>query len=132
VHFGFCMWIFSFVRVIALNLVNIFNFQLVLHIAPKVFDLESWNFTEMLVSMCRCAPGVFVDLYSNCKVIALDLVKICNFQLVLYIAQKVFDPESWNFAEMFQFCQSYCHWLNFWSAFVVVHLGVSCIFNQNL
>jgi hypothetical protein len=42
-----------------------------------------------------------VDLFSICKVIALDLIsEIYNFQLVLHEAQKVFDPESCNFTGM--------------------------------
>jgi hypothetical protein len=45
--------------------------------------------------MCSCAPGYFrVDIFSSNEVIALDLVKICNFQLVTHVTQKVFDLES--------------------------------------
>jgi hypothetical protein len=94
--------LFCFVRVIVLDLVNICNIQLVSHIAQKVIDLESWNFTGFVISMCNCAPGYFrVDLFSICKVIALDLIKICNFQFVSHEAQKVFEIGSWNFTEMF-------------------------------
>jgi hypothetical protein len=110
----------------------------------KIFDLESWKFTGMLISMWSCAPGVLVvdficqnycpwltkylqfsacvtggsksiwhrvmKVYSNvdqhvklctwdfaseficfCRVIALDLVKICNFQFVSCVAQNVFN-----------------------------------------
>jgi hypothetical protein len=42
-------------------------FSFVLHIALKVhvFDLESWTFIDMLISMCSCAPGNFsVDIFS--------------------------------------------------------------------
>jgi hypothetical protein len=36
--------------------------------------------------MCCCAPGYFrVVLKSIFRVIALDFVKICNFQLVLHV-----------------------------------------------
>jgi hypothetical protein len=46
------------------------------HVAQKVFDLESWNFTGMLISMCSCAPGVsLVYLFCFVRFIALDLVK---------------------------------------------------------
>jgi hypothetical protein len=89
-HIKLCTWVFAcgfffcFVRVIALDLVNIFNFQLVLYLAQKVFDLGSWNFTEMLISMCSYSSVFFhVNLLRSCRVIALDLVKICYFQLVL-------------------------------------------------
>jgi hypothetical protein len=69
-------------------------------VAQKVFDLGSWNFT-ILVSKCSCAPGVLrVDLFSICRVIALDLIGICNFQLVSPVAQKVFDLGSWNYTGM--------------------------------
>jgi hypothetical protein len=42
--------------------------------------------------MCSCAPGYFcVDIL---RVIALDLVKIYNFQLVSHVTQKVYDLSS--------------------------------------
>jgi hypothetical protein len=52
--------------------------------------------TGMLISMSSCAPGYFrVDLFSILRVIALDLVKICNFKLVsLVTLKKGFDLES--------------------------------------
>jgi hypothetical protein len=47
----------------------------------------------MLLSMSSCAPWYFhVDNFSIFRVIALDLVKIYNIQLVLHVTQKVFDP----------------------------------------
>jgi hypothetical protein len=45
-------------------------FQLKLCVAQTLFDLEPWNFTEMLVMLCSC---VRVDLFSICRGIALDL-----------------------------------------------------------
>jgi hypothetical protein len=89
--------IFSIFRGIALDLVKIYNFQLVSHVTQKVFDLESWNLIRMLLSMCGCAPGYFrVDIFSIFRVIALDLVKISNFQFVLHVTQKIFYLDSWN------------------------------------
>jgi hypothetical protein len=45
--------------------------------------------------MCSCAPGYFrLDLLCIFRVFALDLVKICNFQLVSHVSQKVFYLES--------------------------------------
>jgi hypothetical protein len=42
--------------------------------------------------MCCCAPAYFlVELYSIFRVIALDLVKFCNFHLVSHVTQKEFD-----------------------------------------
>jgi hypothetical protein len=88
--------IFSIFRVIALNLVKFCNFQLVSHVTQKVFDIESWNFTGILISMCSCAPGYFrLDLFSIFRVIALDFF-FCNFQLVSHVIQKGFDLESLN------------------------------------
>jgi hypothetical protein len=127
-------------------------FQLVWHIAQKVFDLGSWNFTGMLLwsevvhvmffacgfilfgqsygpwlskngnfqfpaylkfiwprvmkfnrnvnNMLICAPGVLLVGFCFVRVIALDLVKICHFQLVLLEAQTIFDLESWNLIGM--------------------------------
>jgi hypothetical protein len=55
----------------------------------------------MLISMCSCANGYFgVDLFSIFRVIALDLLKICNFQLVSHVTQKEFGIESRNFTGM--------------------------------
>jgi hypothetical protein len=46
----------------------------------------------MLISMCSCAPGYYrVDLLRICRVIALALVQICNFQIVSHVTQKIFD-----------------------------------------
>jgi hypothetical protein len=90
-----------FVTVVTLDLVKICNFQIVLHVAQKIFDLRSWNFTGMLLSMWNCAPGVsLVDLFCFVKVIALALVKTCNFQLLLHEAQNFFYPGSCNFTGM--------------------------------
>jgi hypothetical protein len=55
--------IFSIFRVIALDLVKFGHFQHVSHITQKVFDLESCNFTGILISMCSCAPDIFVWIY---------------------------------------------------------------------
>jgi hypothetical protein len=53
----------------------------------------------MLISMCSCAPGYFhLDLFIILKnifrVIALDLVKFCNFQLVSHVTKNGFEIES--------------------------------------
>jgi hypothetical protein len=46
----------------------------------------------MLLSMCYCAPGHFrVFFFSIFRVIALDVVKISNFQLLLHVTEKEFD-----------------------------------------
>jgi hypothetical protein len=86
--------LFCFVRVIVFDLVKLCKFQLVWHIAQKVFDLGSWNFTVMLISMWTCAPWVLlVNLFCFVRIIALDLVKVFNCAV---LAQKVFNLESWN------------------------------------
>jgi hypothetical protein len=62
------------------------------HITQKVFDPESLNLTEILISMCSCAPGYFLlDIFRE---FAIHLVKIYNFQHVLHVTQNVFDLES--------------------------------------
>jgi hypothetical protein len=71
---------FCFVRAVALDLVKICYFQLVMHVAQKLFDLRSWNFTGMLMSMCSLCNWVFLCGFTlYCRVIVLDFVKICNF-----------------------------------------------------
>jgi hypothetical protein len=81
---GFACEFICFVGVIALDLVKISNFQFVSCVAQNVFNLESWNLTGMLVSMCSCAPWVsLVDLSSFCRVIALDLVKTISLCCVI-------------------------------------------------
>ena len=46
----------------------------------KVFQLDSWNFTEMLASICSCAPVVSrLDWFGTYRVIAPDVVKIGRF-----------------------------------------------------
>jgi hypothetical protein len=53
------------------------------------------SITQKVYEMCSSAPGYFrVDTFSILRVIALDLVKISNFQLVSHVTQKVFDLES--------------------------------------
>jgi hypothetical protein len=89
--------IFSIFRVIALDLVKICNFQLVSHVTKRIFDLESWILTKLLLSMWSCAPRYSrVKIFSTLRVIALDLVNDSNFQLDLDVTKKVFDLESWN------------------------------------
>jgi hypothetical protein len=49
----------------------------------------------MLISMGSCEPWYFhVDMFSNFRVIALDFVKIYDFQLVSHVTQKEFDLVS--------------------------------------
>jgi hypothetical protein len=57
-----------------------------------------WIFFLFCQSYCTCAPGYFrVDLLSIFRVIALDIVKFCNYQVVSHEAQNVFKLGSWNF-----------------------------------
>ena len=70
---------------------------------------------ETLQECCSalCSYGLGVSLLDWCSmslVIALDIVKICNFRLESHKAPKVFDLQS----DTLQEC---------WSAYVVVHLG---------
>ena len=75
--------------------------NVVSRVDPKVFQLESWNFTGMLASTCSCAPGVsLLDSFGTYRIIAPDLVKIARFQLVSRVHPKVFRLESWNFTGM--------------------------------
>jgi hypothetical protein len=78
--------LFSIIRVIALDLEFFYNFQLVSHVTQKGFEIESFNLTGRLLSMCSCAPGVsHVDLSSNCRVISLDLVKTVSLCCYLFL-----------------------------------------------
>ena len=53
--------------------------KIVYHIAPKVYELASWKFIGMLVSMNSEAHGVLLaDSFSNGRVITLNLVKHCT------------------------------------------------------
>jgi hypothetical protein len=48
-----------------------------------------------VVSMCSCRPGGWrVHLFSIGRVIAINLVKLCNFQLVSHVVQNEIDLES--------------------------------------
>jgi hypothetical protein len=70
------IWIYPCLSV----LLSVLPFSFVPHFTQKVFDLESWNFTGMLISMCSCVHGYFhLDIFSIFRVIALDLVKFCIF-----------------------------------------------------
>jgi hypothetical protein len=76
-------------------------FSFVSHVAQNLIDLESWNLTEKLISMCSCALGYFrMDKFSIFRVIVFNLVKIRNFQVVSLVAKKVLNIESWNLADM--------------------------------
>jgi hypothetical protein len=50
--------IFSIVRIIAFDLEFFCNFQLVLHVIQKGFDIESLNLTGRLLSILSFAPGI--------------------------------------------------------------------------
>jgi hypothetical protein len=71
----------------ALDVENISNSHFVSLVAQKVFDIESLNLIGMVVSICCCVPGVlFLGFIQYFRVIALELVKNCNFVLEhLYI-----------------------------------------------
>ena len=92
---------FSHVEVMAPDFVKIGHFSVVLRLAvvsrlaPKVYDIQSQNFTGMLVSLCSSDPAFsHPDSSSHVEVMAPDLVKNCHFNVVLRIAPKVFDLES--------------------------------------
>jgi hypothetical protein len=78
-HVKFCIWGLAceYIQFCQSNcpwLTKNCNFQLVSHIAQKVFNLRSLNFTGILISMWSCAPGVLlVDLLGIFWVIALDV-----------------------------------------------------------
>ena len=73
---------FSNDRVVALELVKKYTEDNIVCITPKVYEVESRNLKELLVSMCSLATmALFLDLFS--RVIAHDLVKNCHFHLVV-------------------------------------------------
>jgi hypothetical protein len=94
-------------------------------LAQKVFDLESWNFTGILVSMCSCALGrLCVDLFSICRVIAFDLVKFAIFN------KKVYVLRSWNFTRML--CSPDVSFVDLFSICRVISLDLVKIYNFSL
>ena len=105
-HLKLCTWGFVCTEirntwVMVLELAKIFCVQLVSHVTHKLFDQESLDFIEMLLSIWNCAPLVLRVLeIRNGGVAALELVKSSNFPLVSYIAENLFDRESSNFTEM--------------------------------
>jgi hypothetical protein len=93
--------LFSFFKIIALEFLKYCNFQLVSHVAQKVFDLGSWNFTGMLISMWSCAPVVFhVDFVLLCQSYCPWLWNFLQVSICLALAQEVFNKESWNLTGM--------------------------------
>ncbi len=89
---------FSHVGVMAPDVVKIDHFNVVSHVAPKVLEAESQNFTGMLVSMYSCAPGVSrPGSFSHVGVMAPYFVKINHFNIVSRVTPKVFEAESQNF-----------------------------------
>jgi hypothetical protein len=78
--------LFSIFRVIALDLENFCNFQLVSNVTQKGIDKESLNLIGRLLSIFSFAPGVsLVDLSSICRVISLDLVKTISLCCYLFL-----------------------------------------------
>jgi len=71
---------FSHVEVMAPDFVKIGHFSVVSRLAPKVYDIQSQNFTGMLVSLCSCDPAFsHPDSSSHVEVMAPDLVKNWSF-----------------------------------------------------
>jgi hypothetical protein len=105
-------------------------FSFVSHVTQKIFDLESWNLTGMLISMCSCAPGYFsVDLFSTFR------EKNCNFQLVSHVTQKGIDLESWNFTGILISicsCAPGSFHVDLYSIFLVIALDLDFLCNFQL
>jgi hypothetical protein len=101
------MWIYLvYFRVIALDLVKIYYFELVSHVTQKVFHLVSWNFIEMV------HLGIFMWIY-------LVILELCpwlskNLQFSTCVAHMSKKHLTWSH-ETLKEC---------WSACVVVHLGI--------
>jgi hypothetical protein len=68
------------------------------HVAQKVFDLDSWNFTGMFISMLCTWHSACGFIQSYCPWLSNFF---SNFQIMSHVVQKVFDLESWNFTGMF-------------------------------
>jgi hypothetical protein len=87
----FVAWI-CLVRVIALDSVKISKFQFVSHVSQKLFNLQPWNFTGMLINIhvySYAQEVSVVDLFRICRVVALELVKICSSTCVVYISKRI-------------------------------------------
>jgi hypothetical protein len=91
--------LFCNVKNIALDFVKICNFQLS-HVAQKIFDLCHETLRECWSACVVVHLGFRLWIYMLCQIIALDLVKICNFQFVSCVAQNIFNQKSWNVTGM--------------------------------
>jgi uncharacterized membrane protein len=110
--------LFNIYRVISLDLVKS-NFQLVLRVAEKVFNLESWKFIWMLFNVCSCAPGVLlVDFQYLWRYRPLLSWKTCRLQFVICYSKSIWLTVM----KLLQEC---------WLGCVVVHLGF-CLFKHTL
>lgn len=79
---GSACWIYHFCQNDCLDLVKIWIFQIC---RLKSKNIWLWNGTEVLIIIWSCAPWVSLCPVTICicRVIALDKLIICNFQLVL-------------------------------------------------
>jgi uncharacterized membrane-anchored protein YitT (DUF2179 family) len=84
--------------VMALDLVKKRHFKFVSRVSLKAFDIQTWNFLNVLLRVGTCAPGYFhpakIYIYG---VMALDLVKKRHFKFVSRVSLKAFDIQTWNF-----------------------------------
>ena len=75
--------------------------KFVSRVSLKAFDIQTWNFLNVLLRVGTCAPGYFhpakIYIYG---VMALDLVKKRHFKLVSSITLKVFVVQTWNFMDV--------------------------------
>jgi hypothetical protein len=114
--------LFSICRVIALDLLKIYNFHLVSHVVQNLIDIGSWNFTGIFYyHMKLSTEWLACEFICFVRVIALDLVKISNFQFVLWVAQNIFNLESFN-QECWSACVVVYLWFHLWIYPVIVDL----------
>ena len=67
----------------------------------KLFNLHSWNFIEVLITMWNFAPPYFgLRLCYQKWVICPWIVKNEVFKFVSRVTQKLFNLHSWNFIEL--------------------------------
>ena len=87
--------------VMALDLVKKRHFKFVSRVSLKAFDIQTWNFLNVLLGVWTCAPGYFhltkIYIYG---IIALDLVKKRHLKFVSSVTLTAFVGETWNFMDV--------------------------------
>ena len=86
--------------------------KFVSRVSLKAFDIQTWNFLNVLLGVWTCAPGYFhltkIYIYG---IMALDLVTKRHFKFVSSVTPTAFVVQTWN------------SWM-YYSRCELVHLGI--------